>query len=204
MKPSFISPKLNKGTRGFVLPLTLIVCTIILAISSGISIILSRELYFSKLSRQSQLAYYAADNALMCTLMVDDHYVNPSTGIGIFEYDSNNLVTAQTVLASINTDREARGYAPITLTDVECATSKVFDVAEGGYTVVPFVHTNGELGKTTRFSMRMDLGDGGYRCAKVEINKTPSYRQIIARGFASCATNGTFPVERAVVNTSKR
>ena len=190
--------------RGFVLPLTLVVCAIILTISAGISIILAKELYFSKLTRQSQVAYYAADNGLMCALMIDDHYVDPATGIGIFQY--NNLVTAQSVLDSINAERQARGYSAITLNDIQCATSEIFDSSATGYELTPFSYVNSggiaESGLTTKFSMRMDLGDGMYRCANIEVNKTPTYRQIISKGFASCSTTGTFPVERAIVNTS--
>jgi hypothetical protein len=56
--------------------------------------------------------------------------------------------------------------------------------------------------------MRMDLGLAPgtttghlYRCAKVTVNKTPSFRQIISQGYAQCDNpNGT--VERAVVNTT--
>jgi hypothetical protein len=51
-------------TKGFVLPLTLLICMIMLMIATGISIILAKELYFSKLSRLSQIAYYAADSGL--------------------------------------------------------------------------------------------------------------------------------------------
>lgn len=190
--------------RGFVLPLTLIISVIILTISAGISIILAKELYFSKLSRQSQAAYYAADSGLMCALMIDDHYIDPTTGIGIFQY--NNLVTAEASLANINAERGARGYPSLTLNDIKCATSAVFNAAESGYSLAPFSRVddagNPESGQTTTFSMRMDLGDGTYRCATVLVNKTSTYRQIISRGFASCATAGQVPIERAIVNTT--
>lgn len=189
---------------GFVLPLTLVICIIILTISAGISIILAKQLYFSRLERQSQLAYYAADNGLTCALTVDDHYLDTSTGIGIFEYGGP---TPQTVLNSVNTERAIRGYAPIQLADIKCATSLIFD-SSTEYAVTDFSHSlpggGTEAGKTTTFSMRMDLGDGTFRCARIIVNKTPTYRQIISRGFVSCATTGQIPVERAIVNTSDR
>lgn len=195
----------RKGIRGFVLPLTLILSIIILTISAGISIILAKELYFSRLSRQSQIAYYAADNGLMCALMIDDHFIDPTTGIGIFQY--NNLVSASSTLENINVDRVARGFPQITLNDIKCATSEIFDTNVTGYSLTPFtrVAANGteETGETTTFSMKMDLGDGTYRCATVIVNKTATYRQVISRGFASCATTGLIPVERAVVNTTQ-
>lgn len=194
----------NIRTRGFVLPLTLVITTIILTISVGISIILAKQIYFSKLSRQSHLAYYAADNGLMCALMIDDHYVDPNTGIGIFQY--NNLVTAQSVLDNINAEREARGYSAITLNDIKCATSEIFSSAVSGYALSPYSRVNSagnsESGQTTTFSMRIDLGDGAFRCANIQVNKTASFRQIISKGFASCVSTNLFPVERAIINTS--
>lgn len=200
--------KLDRKKRiafsGFVLPLTLVICIIILTISAGISIILAKQLYFSRLERQSHLAYYAADNGLTCALMVDDHYLDTSTGIGIFEYGGPS---PQTVLDGVNTWRAIRGYAPIQLTDIRCATSPVFDPS-AEYAVTDYSHSlpggGTEAGKTTTFSMRMDLGDGAFRCARIIVNKTPTYRQIISRGFVSCDTTGQIPVERAIVNTSDR
>lgn len=192
----------QKAIRGFVLPLTLILSIIILTISAGISIILAKELYFSKLSRQSQVAYYAADDGLMCALMIDDHYVDPTTGIGIFQY--NDLVTASVTLANINAERISRGYDALSLNDIKCATSEIFNAAVSGYhTESTEIRINDEPIQATTFSMRMDLGDDTYRCATIVVNKTSTYRQIISRGFASCVTTGTIPVERAIVNTSK-
>ena len=40
-----------------------------------------------------------------------------------------------------------------------------------------------------------------YRCAKVTINKTQSFRQVIAQGYSSCNGTGN-TVERAVINTT--
>jgi hypothetical protein len=71
-----------------VLPLTLIICVIILTISAGISIILAKELYFSRLSRLSQVAYYAADDGMMCATMIDDKYIDPDTGL-VFSHTPN-------------------------------------------------------------------------------------------------------------------
>lgn len=192
-------------TRGFVLPLTLIVCVIILTIATGISVILAKELYFSKLSRLSQVAYFAADNGLMCATMIDDKYVDPNTGLGIFQY--NNLVTSQMVLDKTNATRQANGLSPITLNDIKCATSDIFNSTITGYAIAPFTRIdsagNPDNGETTTFNMKMDLGGGEYRCANILINKTTLYRQIISRGFASCTSVFQFPIERAIVSTSE-
>lgn len=202
MKSSLFKRILSVRTRGFVLPLTLIICVIILTVATGISIILAKELYFSKLSRLSQVAYYAADNGLMCAQVIDDKYTDPDTGLGIFQ--SSNLLTSQQVLDKINLIRQANGQGVLALTDIKCATSAVFDTAAPtSYSVAPFTHITLNDGMQTTFSMKMDLGDGTFRCATVTIYKTLKFRQFISRGFASCTSTGTYPVERAVVSTTE-
>jgi hypothetical protein len=194
----------KEGKKGFVLPLTLMVSMVILTIATSISVILAKELYFSKLSRLSQVAYYAADNGIMCATIVDDQYIDPDTGIGIFEY--NNLVSSQEVLNKINTQRAAREMTPIDLNDIKCANAEIFDNTFSNYVVGPFSRIdpegNVEVGRTTTFNMTMPLGDGSRRCATVIINKTTTFRQVISRGFASCGTVFTYPIERSVVSTS--
>jgi len=195
-----------RSFRGFVLPLTLIVCVIILTIATGISVILAKELYFSKLSRLSQIAYYAADNGLMCATMVDDQYVDSETGLGIFQYA--NAPTSQSVLDGINTRRVAQGLPTISLNSIKCATSDIFNTSITGYTVTAFSRFDSEgnvdNGRATTFNMRMDMGNSEYRCATIVVNKTPSYRQIISRGFASCnSAVYAYPIERAIVSTSQ-
>lgn len=205
MNISFFYKLTRKNARGFVLPLTLVVCVIILTIATSISIILAKELYFSKLSRLSQVAYYAADNGLMCATMIDDQYIDPDTGSGIFQY--NNLTTNQAVLDKVNIQRVARGFPALTLNDIKCATSEIFNASTTNFTTAPFSRVdsagNIDTGITTTFDMRMSLGSGNYRCATVMVNKTPNYRQIISRGFASCDSILGYPVERAIVSTSE-
>ncbi len=195
-------------TRGFVLPFTLLICSIILSIATAISIILVKELYFSKLSRDSQIAYYAADNGLECAIAVDDSYTNPATGLGIFE--SVNTTTASDVLTLVNEDRQSRGLSAITLTggnSIKCATSEIFNPTTNEFTTQSFTRTNSlgdlENGRTSRFTLRMNLGNGTERCAKVSVNKTATYRQIISQGYTTCPGGVLPPVERAVVSTSE-
>ncbi len=207
--------KINKkSVRGFILPLTLLVCSIILVVASGISAILSKELYFSKISRESQIAYYAADDAMICAIMVDNKYVDPATGSGIFPHDSDPTAdptnSMQQVLNKVNLNRQYRGLNSLSLNDIKCATVAIFDTSPSGanftsvVSPVPRVNSGGESETEwiSTYSMRMDLGDGTYRCAKVKVSKTNKYRQIIARGFTSCDA-GAHPIERAIVNTTE-
>ena len=113
------------------------------------------------------------------------------------------------MIAYVNAQRAAAtpALSAVALTDIKCGQSAIFDVAVSGYAVSPTNYTynspsNGpELGKTSTFNMRMPLGDGTFRCAKVTVNKTESFRQIIAQGYAQCS-NTSSAVERAVVNTT--
>lgn len=201
--------------RGFVLPFTLFICAIMILLSVSISAILTKQIYFSTIGRESQIAYYAADNAIACTLSVDETYVDED-GNGIFPFDSTQLpsdfrTSMENILASVNSLRTLMGATTLgdTLDDIKCAQSKIFSVAPDptDFTVSATKFTRDlplggtEDGVTSSFMMKMDLQDGTFRCAKVTVNKTATYRQIIAQGFSRCdRPDGS--IERAVVNTS--
>lgn len=194
--------------RGFVLPFTLVMCIIMLTISMGISIVLVKQLYFSRLSRQSDVAYSAADAGMMCATMIDDQYTESATGRGIFPY--NGLADPSTsiyaVLADVNAERQLLGRSALSLNDITCATSAIFNGSVSSFAVVPFSRLTAsnqtESGYASSFSMRMDLGDGAFRCATVTIKKTSTYRQIISQGYAACSDVVAHPLERAIVNTT--
>ncbi len=198
----------KKKLKGFILPLTLVILAITLAVSTGISTILIKELFFSRVSRDSGLAYYTADEGLSCAIYIDDTYVDPATGLGIFQY--NDPVTPDVVLTAVNANRTSRGLTPIpAVTNIKCATSLVFDPAAGtsNYVVTAYSRQKADLstenGKTTNFTMIMDLADGTTRCAKLTINKTATFRQIISRGYTTCDTQSPKFIERAVINTTE-
>jgi hypothetical protein len=194
--------------------------------------LLSKQMYFSKLYRQSQTAYYAADDAISCTTAIDDTYV-AADGLGIFPSDpALDAVAAQTYMNNVlqYVNDKNREWDPVSMTyknpsapivtftgpnAIKCGQSTMLDAA-AEFTISPtrydyYSPSAGiEQGKTVSFKMKMDLGIDPndpmllkhlYRCATVTVNKTPSFRQIIAQGYSSCDTlNGG--VERAVVNTT--
>ncbi len=199
-----------RSTRGFILPFTMLISTLVLFITAGSMALLSKQLYFSKIYKQSQTAYYAADDAVACTLAIDDTYL-ASDGLGIF-VSSTTYATGDSgylgdVITYVNLQRSIDGLPAITLNSISCGQSAIFDQALTGYAVSATDYqynspTNGiELGKTTTFNMRMNLGNNTYRCAKVTVNKTESFRQIIAQGYSHC-DNISSAIERAVVNTT--
>lgn len=193
-------------SHGFVLPFTLLISSIMILISISISTTLAKQLYFSRLARQSQLAYYAADNAVQCAVMIDDTYIGSSGGI--FPFDQATQPSPGTYVQDAFSDYKGThpNVASIFEYNLKCAQSYIFvpnippNPNSTDLTFAAFSH-NSEDGWTTTFNMKMDLGGNIYRCAKVTVNKTSSYRQVIAQGYSSCDT--TFGrVERAVINAT--
>jgi hypothetical protein len=184
----------------------LIVTLVLLVVTTG-SNTLAKQLFFSKIYRQSQFAYYAADDAVSCAIIIDDAYIGVS-GYGIFPGGTTDepSVYVDDVLYNVNQARLGAGLLEIDLVDIKCAQVPIFDPLETSFEVSPvdyeYSGTSGlEIGKTSTFTMKMPAGGGAYHCAKVTVNKTSSFRQIIGQGYSSCG-GGLDTVERAVVNTT--
>ncbi len=217
--------------KGFILPFTMLITVLVLFITTSALALLNKQQYFSKIYKQTQAAYFAADDAISCALSLDDAYVSDD-GLGIFPSSSTTPTNPDTyvnnVISYVNTQRIALqpSAIPLTRSSITCGQSQIF--AAGGnpsfdplygvsnYNFIyhfsnPITHQpDQEHGVAVSYNMKMDLGlDPAdvaltkhlYRCAKVTINKTASFRQIIAQGYSSCDGTGT-AVERAVVNTT--
>ena len=206
----------NKNVKGFILPYSLLLSLIILVISSGISMILIKELYFSILNRESQLAYYAADEGVMCATYIDDGFIDQSSGVGIFPYSQLSINTwiNGIVMPSVNSQRSSKGLSSVDVRNIGCATSiplislsgtptSIFvtnsDTLGGAYT--SYTATDGSQGVASTFFLKMDLGNSTYRCAKVTVNKTDTFRQIISRGYNTCDMTSTRLLERAIISS---
>jgi hypothetical protein len=214
-------------SRGFILPFTTLITVLILFITTGALALLTKQQYFSRVYQETQTAYYAADDAISCALALDDTYVS-SDGLGIFPSSSTTPSVPETyiddVISYVSTKK---GLAtPLTRADILCGQSPIF--APGGtptfdpdFEITNYHFTyyftnpltglqDKEYGVSSSYKMQMDLGIDPadvsgvrhlYRCAKVTVNKTPSFRQIIAQGYSSCNGTGN-AIERAVVNTT--
>ncbi|MCF7843720.1 hypothetical protein K9M47_02380 [Candidatus Gracilibacteria bacterium] len=214
-----VKNKLSK-VKGFVLPYTLLIAAIMILITTGISTILIKQIYFSQVARESQLAYYAADDAVACTILIDETYADIN-GVGIFPNDATSInyddpmIDMENVLQYTNEHRADVGYTPLasdlfgSTDSIKCSQSVIFDpssatsefVVDAAIFSHEFEDTTVEDGRSSSFKMKMDLGGGEYRCAKVTINKTFSYRQIVAQGYSRCdGRQGA--IERAVVDTT--
>lgn len=215
--------------RGFILPFTMLISVLVLLVTTTSMTLLSKQLYFSKLYRQSQAAYYAADDALACTLSIDDLYQGVD-GLGIFPSSSTipTFTYMSDVVQYVNDKRivndpsadlvalQSGGALP----PIKCGQSIIFDTGALSYSkfaTSTFDRTyfdSGlgsdvtENGVASTFTMKMDLGIDPasaparlYRCAKVTVKKTLTFRQIISQGYSTC-DNLNSSVERAVVNTT--
>jgi predicted transposase YbfD/YdcC len=214
-----IQHKAMRSQKGFILPFTMLISTLILLVSGSALTLLTKQLYFSKMYKQSQTAYYAADDAMTCAIDVDDTY-SDADGLGIFPYSTTTDATAyiNNVITYFNA-RQVLPALPITLDQIKCAQSDIFTGASAfAVATTTFMHTfsDGRIedGKTSTYTMHMDLGPDPadtdptngishlYRCAKITVNKTLSFRQIISQGYAQC-DNPNGSIERAVVNTTE-
>jgi type II secretory pathway pseudopilin PulG len=223
-KFSFIQ---KQKVRGFVLPFTLFLVAIMITVTTNISSILTHQIYFSRVARQSQAAYYAADDALACAISLDDTYVNGATTQGVFPWDTHtsNVHSNSLDIAAINQDmrdtladynityRAANSLPSLTFangsaTDIRCAQNAVFapspavtDFLISPQSATVTVSGSNEEAVVSSFKMKMPINATDYRCAKVTVIKSATYRQIIAQGYALC-DRPTGSVERAVVDTA--
>ncbi|MBI5470056.1 hypothetical protein HY968_01915 [Candidatus Kaiserbacteria bacterium] len=68
-------PQVASGSRGFTLLLAALVSSIVLALGASIFEIASREVTLSSIGRDSQFAFYAADQGAECALYWDLRYL---------------------------------------------------------------------------------------------------------------------------------
>ena len=230
----------SRHPRGFVLPFTMLITVLILFITSSSMLLLSKQIYFSKASKANKEAYYAADDAIACAILIDETYIG-ADGLGIFPSSSTtNPYTSYQSYTSFSyvdnvlafTSNRLSGTAPGSVTvatsganAVKCGQVEIFNTAISSdskfmvATATDFAYhffnsvtglPDIEYGQTSTYSVKADLGLDPqdilgvrhlYRCAKVTVNKTPSYRQVISQGYSSCR-QGVDTVERAVVNTT--
>lgn len=164
------------NSRGFVIPFSLMISTIILTISLGVSFILVKEISFSKINRDSLLAYYSADEALYCAKYLDTWYRDTTqpTPPNLFPLNSDTL-NATLGIYGLNKD------------NVTCDGSTLGDLSITGCS---------GSGCITTYRMTMDLG-GSTRCANVTVDNStsPKYK---ATGYSNCSTSNT--VERTVTS----
>ena len=215
MKIIFLQLK-NKiiSAEGFILPLTMVLMTLILLVSLGITSIIIRQAKFSRIIKDSQVAYNAADMAVGCTTYIDNTFTNSSTTYGIFPtnplYYPLGAETAEITetINDINSGRTVRGVPLLPNSNaITCGGFKIFSPAESSIVYTAFTYTKSDLtteaGKTSTFNVKIPLTNGEFRCAKVILNKSPSFGQIVASGYSTCDTASASRVERVIVSSTE-
>lgn len=194
---------------GYILPLAMILSTLIMLVSFGITSIIVRQARFSRIMKESFIAFNAADLALTCTMFVDDNYYRPSLPSGFFPVDRATYTSASTsdelaaAVSEINTEKASRGLPSIALNDIGCGSVAIFDTTKTNATSTDY-HYSGSVeedGKKTTFNLKLPLSNGEFRCASVIINKTQSYRQIISSGYSNCDPYDPNRLERVIVSS---
>ncbi len=215
MKRIFIHfmKKKKVSLDGFILPLAMLLSTLILLVSFGITSIIVREAKFTRIVRDSFIAYNAADMAVTCVAFIDNSYTNRSTGYGIFPTSITPFSVAQSqseiddTIVQTNFDRSVRGLPSIALTDVKCGGVRIFDtsVTSIAYSAYTYTKSDGSVedGKKSTLTLSLPLTNGDSRCAKVVFNKTPSFNQIIVSGYSTCEVNSLHRLERVIVSSAE-
>ncbi len=219
MTPLQLVYSIKKESRlGFILPLTMLLMTLILLISFGITSIIVRQAKFSRIVKDSLIAYNAADMAVTCTSFIDNTYTNSSTTNGIFPTDPKlyPMGTETTEISDtidlINVGRSVRGVPTISAVPsnsdaITCGGVRIFNTSDSQISYTPFTYTKSDLsteaGKTSTFNLKIPLSNGDFRCAKVRYNKSPSFSQIISSGYSNCEPASRSRLERVIVSSAE-
>ncbi len=146
--------KKNKKDSGFVILFAVILVSIILSVSIGLSDIVFKELSFGTQAHNTGEAFLAADTGAECALLYEfKGSFMTSTGDNIYGYPT--------------TDDE-----PLT---IECAGSNIaLNLDEGG--------TYSATGPWVFYLP--NLGSSGKACAKVQVTKSGPSTNIISKGYS--------------------
>lgn len=179
--------------KGFVLALSLLLSSIVLALAFGIFNILLKELILTSSARDSQIAFYAADSAIECGLYWDTHSDAGVDVYGTFATSTSaitaNLGPFRSGVVDVNTG------AVIPKPNLSCMGANVTNVSTASSTV-----TTG----TTAFTVSLNTSPSV--CADVVVTKTPGQAietSIQANGYNRCDfdNTNTRKVQRSILVT---
>lgn len=156
--------------RGISLVISLIMTTLLLAISLSIGSIILRQLRITSISTNSQSAFYAADSALDCALYWDTK-TDGTLGEGSFES------------AIFGTSTE---YDPGT-TPIKCGSNNRNPLA--------FMKEVDGINDIATSTFDLDYGN---TCARVQVVKNPNRTTISTRGYNTTAGPDFCDLDNAV------
>lgn len=134
---------IRRYRHGFVLPFTMLISVLILFVTTSALTLLSKQTYSSRIYRQSQSAYYAADDAMACALSIDDTYVG-ADGMGIFPSSTTTDPSTyiDDVIAYVNAKRLAKDVPEPTssrtgASAITCGQAPIFEPATSSFAISP-------------------------------------------------------------------
>lgn len=166
------NPKKQYNT-GISLVISLIMMTLLLALSFSIGNIILRQLRLTNIGTNSQISFYAADSALECALYWDTY----TDGTVYGDYDNAIFGTTTTYSAGANPIK-CGVNASNPLSFQKNIDFPVSDIA------------------TTTF----DIDYGQKTCAHVEVVKTPNRTKISTSGYNTGALTNSCDLTNAVLN----
>lgn len=172
----FTSTKKPKKEKGYILLLTVLIVSIILAISFGIFALSIKEVILASFLRDSQRAFSAADRAVECTLYWDVSY--PKNGMPYTIFATSTVYD---------------GTPPI-LSTAECDGQQLSDTVVTGWTVSGLTATQG----ITDFSL--PFSDGSF--AEVNVTKTDALTTIRVNGYNSQDMSNPRQTQRTIEVTT--
>lgn len=201
---------------GFILPLTMLLMTLILLVSTGITNVILRQAKYARTIKNSVIAYNAADMAVACTAFVENTFVNTSSTYGIFPVDrasfpveTANQQEIDETINEINADRLGRTVPLLTdSNEIKCGGQRIFNPTDTQIAYTAFLFTKSDLstedGKTSTFNLKLPLSNGEFRCAKVIFSKSPSYNRIVASGYSTCDASAKSRLERTIISSAEK
>jgi len=190
--------------KGFVLAFSLLISSIVLALAFGIFNILLKQIVLTSSSKDSQIAFYAADAGAECALYWDTHTSRTLSDNGFYDTLGNYRYSYKGIFALPGNypDRmltEAPYPDPVTLSS--------FLVSPNNFIcglAIPGGAGLSDSGILAVTDFRMNLTIDGKVCAKVLVKKGTNidgsgFDTIIqSRGYNDCNTGSSRRVERAI------
>ncbi|MEK7162484.1 MAG: pilus assembly PilX N-terminal domain-containing protein [Patescibacteria group bacterium] len=151
-----------KNSRGITLLLSVLIISIVLAVSLGVANIITTEIFLSNAGRQSQIAFYAADAGVECAAYWDTLHAGLSRSAFATSTPSPNTIScggqnfsvggwASCTPASCTTANDKKqGLSSFTLTFSNGSCAKVSVTKRNDFsdpfspTIEAFIHSDGQ------------------------------------------------------------
>lgn len=173
-------------TAGFTMFLAVLIASLALSVGLAIYDLTIRELNLANISRQSQIAIYAADTGVECSLYWDRHN---DTNSGITDIDGSAFASSSNDQTYATEVRNCIGQ------NINSNTANSAMTTQSAWNVVS---TPSAATTTFWISMNSAGWSAANPCVQVTVAKygTPMRTTINSRGYDTCIVNAPLRVER--------